>query len=90
MSVQGHIESRKFNADAVITAGLGFIAAVFTLLFLVAMFTGPVSAQKAGPTDKKAMQVLQGMSDYLAKADTVSLRARTFFDETHKSGTLED
>ncbi len=86
MSVQGHIESRKFNADAVITAGLGFIAAIFTLLFLVAMFTGPVSAQKAGTTDKKAMQILQGMSDYLAKAETVTLRARTFFDETRKSG----
>jgi len=86
MSVQGHTETRKFNADTVITAGLGFIAAIFTLLFLVAMFTGQVRAQKAGATDKKAMQVLQGMSDYLAKAETVSLRARTFFDETRKSG----
>jgi hypothetical protein len=86
MSVQGHIEPRKFITEAVVTAGLAFIAAIFTLLVLVAMFTGPASAQKAGPTDKKAMQVLQGMSDYLAKAETVSLRARTFFDETRKSG----
>ena len=45
MSVQGHIESRKFIADAVITAGLAFIAAILTLLFLVAMFTGQVRAQ---------------------------------------------
>jgi hypothetical protein len=32
------------------------------------------------------MQILQGMSDYLAKAGTISFRARTFVDQVRKSG----
>ena len=47
---------------------------------------GPALAQDAGPVDEKAMAVLQGMSDYLSKENTVSFRARTFFDVVQKSG----
>jgi hypothetical protein len=48
----------------------------------------PALAQDAqtGPIDEKAMSVLQGMSDYLSKHETVSFRARTFFDVVEESG----
>jgi len=36
--------------------------------------------------DEKAMQFLQGMSDYLGKAKTLSFRARTLYDEVRESG----
>jgi len=36
--------------------------------------------------DAKAMQILQGMSDYLTGAKTLSFRVRTLFDEVRKSG----
>jgi len=57
-----------------------------TLFITVVALAGPAVAQKAGPMDKKAMQILQGMSDYLSKAKTVSFRARTFSDTVRKSG----
>lgn len=41
---------------------------------------------KTGPMDEKAMQILLGMSDYLAKAETASFRVRTFYDQVRKSG----
>jgi len=58
------------------------------LLLANALASVPVRAQKpkAGPMDVKAMQILQGMSDYLAGAKTLSFRARTLFDEVRKSG----
>lgn len=56
------------------------------LVLLTCLYSLPASAQKAGATDKKAMQVLQSMSDYLAKAGTMSFRARTFFDQVRTSG----
>ncbi|MDH3581660.1 MAG: DUF2092 domain-containing protein [Hyphomicrobiales bacterium] len=61
-------------------------AAVAALALFLGLYSSLVSAQQTGPMDDKAMQVLQGMSDYLAKADTVSFRARTFFDEVRQSG----
>ena len=61
-------------------------ATAAALAMMTVLYSPSASAQKAGPTDKKAMQVLQGMSDYLAKAGTISFRARTFFDEVRKSG----
>src|SRR5688572_32257698 len=41
---------------------------------------------ETGATDEKAIAILQGMSDYLAKEPTVSFRARTFFDVVQQSG----
>ena len=41
---------------------------------------------KTGPMDEKAGQILQGMSDYLAKAENVSFRVRVFFDQVRGSG----
>ena len=61
-------------------------AAVAALTLSTALFSAPADAQKAGSMDKKAMQILQGMSDYLAKAGTVSFRVRTFFDQVRQSG----
>lgn len=49
-------------------------------------FAVEAKSQDAGPMDEKALQVLQGMSDYLTTAKTISFRAHTFFDEVQKSG----
>lgn len=62
------------------------IAAVAALALFVGLHSSSVRAQQSGPMDEKAMQILQSMSDYLAKANTVSFRARTFFDEVRESG----
>jgi len=65
------------------------ITTVVAVLLLAGAFaSAPAQSQeqKAGPMDEKAMQVLQGMSDYLAGAKTLSFRARTLFDEVRKSG----
>jgi hypothetical protein len=50
--------------------------------------TGQAFAQdsQTGPKDEKAIAVLQGMSDYLAKEPTLSFRARTFYDVVQKGG----
>jgi len=58
------------------------------LLLANALASVPVRAQKekAGPMDAKAMQILQGMSDYIARAKTLSFRARALFDEVRESG----
>ena len=61
-------------------------AAVAALALLAAVSSSPASAQKAGPTDERATQVLQGMSDYLSKAETASFRVKTFFDQVRESG----
>jgi hypothetical protein len=65
------------------------ITTVVAVLLLAGAFaSAPAHSQdkKAGPMDEKAMQVLQGMSDYLARAKTLSFRARTLFDEVRESG----
>jgi len=65
------------------------ITTVFAILLLANAFaSAPAHAQeqKAGPMDEKAMQILQGMSDYLAGAKAFSVRVRTLFDEVRKSG----
>jgi hypothetical protein len=65
------------------------ITTVVAVLLLAGAFaSAPAHAQKqkAGPMDEKAVQILQGMSDYLAGAKTLSFRARTLFDEVRKSG----
>lgn len=59
-------------------------AAALTLAF--GAFPLTVNAQQDGPKDEKAMQILQGMSDYLAKAGTASFRVRSFFDQVRESG----
>lgn len=59
---------------------------VAAVVFLSTLHPGQARSEKAGPVDEKAMQILQDMSDYLSKADTVSFRARTFFDRVRKSG----
>jgi hypothetical protein len=61
---------------------------VAVLLFANAFALAPAHAQKqkAGPMDEKAVQILQGMSEYLAGAKTLSFRVRTLFDEVRESG----
>ncbi len=62
-------------------------AAVAALLVLArAGLAGEARGQQAGAVDAKAMAILQAMSGHLAKAKTVSFRARTLFDEVRKSG----
>ena len=61
-------------------------AAFSALALVTGLYALPATAQKAGSMDKKAMQILQGMSDYLGKSETISLRARTFFDVVRPSG----
>ena len=41
---------------------------------------------QTGRRDEKALAVLQGMSDYLSKEQTISFRARTFFDVVQEDG----
>jgi hypothetical protein len=41
---------------------------------------------QTGRRDEKAIAVLQGMSDYLSKEQTISFRARTFFDVVQEDG----
>jgi hypothetical protein len=41
---------------------------------------------QTGPRDEKAMAVLKGMSDYLAKEPSLSFRARTFYDVVQQGG----
>ena len=77
MYIAGFAKTRKFLTHA---------AAVAALALVTGLSSPPVSAQKTGPMDDKAMQVLQGMSDYLSKAQTASFRVRTFFDEVRESG----
>ncbi len=61
-------------------------ATIATLVLAFSFFPFHADAQQAGPTDAKAMEILQGMSDYLAKADTASFRVRSFFDQVRESG----
>jgi hypothetical protein len=61
-------------------------AALAALVLLTALYLPPAGAQQAGSTDEEAMKVLQGMSDYLAKAGTISFRMRSFFDQVRESG----
>ncbi len=77
MYIVGFAKTRK---------SLTHTGALAALVLLTSLYSLPASAQKTGSMDKKAMQVLQGMSDYLAKAETISFRARTFFDVVRKSG----
>ncbi|MDA7949293.1 MAG: DUF2092 domain-containing protein [Hyphomicrobiaceae bacterium] len=62
------------------------ITASAALALIVGFYPLYAHAEQTGPTDKKAMEVLQGMSDYLAKAGTASFRVRSFFDQVRKSG----
>lgn len=62
------------------------IATASLFLLTVVGFAVEAVAQKAGPMDEKALQILQGMSDHLVNAKTISFRARTLFDEVQKSG----
>lgn len=61
-------------------------AALVALALLTGLYALSATAEKAGPMDEKAGQILQGMSDYLAKADTASFRVKTFFDQVRESG----
>ena len=69
---------------SVIRSMLALGTATVLAIWLV---TGQTLAQDSqGVRDEKAMAVLQGMSDYLAKETTLSFRARTFFDVVQKGG----
>lgn len=61
-------------------------SAFAALLCAVALYPGQAMSEKAGPMDEKAGQILQGMSDYLAKAETASFRVKTFYDQVRESG----
>lgn len=61
-------------------------ATLAALTLLTGLYAPSASAGKAGSMDEKAGQILQGMSDYLAKAGTVSFRVKTFYDEVRESG----
>lgn len=39
-----------------------------------------------GPVDKRAIDILKGMSDYLGDSETISFRTKSFFDVVRKSG----
>jgi len=77
MYIVSFAKTRKFLTHTAALAALALTTGLYSL---------PADAQKAGPMDKKAGQILQGMSDYLAKAGTVSFRVRTFFDQVRESG----
>jgi hypothetical protein len=59
---------------------------VFAAAGLVMAAQAPASYAQEAKTDKKAMSILKGMSDYLASATAVSFRARTFYDVVRESG----
>ena len=61
-------------------------ATLAALALLTGLYAPSASAEKAGPMDEKAGKILQGMSDYLAKAGTISFRVKTFYDEVRESG----
>ncbi len=61
-------------------------ATLAVLVLLASAYSGSANAEKAGPMDEKAMQILQGMSDHLAKAGTASFRVKTFYDQVRESG----
>ena len=67
----------------------GLARVIRTVLFLAPVVWSCESfAQEAkpGPGDEKAIAILQGMSNYLAKEATISFRARTFLDVVQKTG----
>ncbi len=55
-------------------------------LVLAALASSPASAQTGPMDEKKATQVLRGMSDYLSKAETTFFRVKIFFDELTELG----
>lgn len=58
-----------------------FFAATFTATW------APAFAQdEKDAMDEKALSVLKGMSDYLGGKETISFRAKTFYDVVRKSG----
>src|SRR5215216_4805615 len=68
--------------------GRTFVFCLTLLVAAMAWLVGQSLAQdgQPGARDEKAMKILQQMSDYLSKEETVSFRARTFFDVVEKSG----
>ena len=66
------------NLRIIILAGL--------LTFHSMLATYPALGQETGPIDANAMQVLEGMSNHLAQAKSLSVRAQTLFDDVRKSG----
>jgi len=61
--------------------GSAFVAA------FAALSWAPASAQdEKGKMDEKALTILKAMSDYLGGSETISFRAKTFFDVVENSG----
>jgi hypothetical protein len=62
------------------------VASLFGAM-IAAMSWVPARAQDdEGAMDEKALTVLKGMSDYLGDSETISFRAKTFFDVVLESG----
>ena len=60
---------------------------IFFAATVAAMSWAPASAQdEKGPMDEKALTILKAMSDYIGGSETISFRAKTFFDVVRKSG----
>ena len=75
-----------FNSLIFRRALIARVASLTLVAILIAFGATAASAQQKGPMDEKAGQILQGMSDYLSKAQSVSFRARSFFDQVRDSG----
>ena len=70
------------RALRLISASVIVIAAV-----AAAMSWAPASAQdEKSSTDEQALTILKGMSDYLGGSETISFRAKAFFDVVLESG----
>lgn len=66
---------------------LRLLMASFFAAAVAAMSWAPASAQdEKGPMDEKALTILKTMSEYLGGSETISFRAKTFFDVVQESG----
>lgn len=61
-------------------------AGVFAVIFTAMTWTSAKAQDEQGIMDEKAITVLKSMSDYLGASETISFRARTFFDVVRESG----
>jgi hypothetical protein len=62
------------------------VVSFFGVMVLAVSWVPAWSQDDEGTMDEKALAILKDMSDYLGKAETISFRARTFFDVVLESG----
>lgn len=63
-----------------------FLLGALMLFFAMASSAVVLSQEAKGPMDENAMAILKSMSDYVAKAKTLSFRAKTFYDVVRETG----